>query len=1319
MVVTRHLALTLSFLALVGTACDDGAGDSAFDVIVEPDRSEGNAPFTVTFDARIASLSELAFAWDFGDGETSDVDDPTHTFTEPGDYTVTVDVTDDAGNSGSAEVAITVHGAADLEASDVAVAPRRTRAGAEIDVAFGFRNLGEAVIGEWELLVFLNPERSLDGATTLKTESRTDEFGGDAPQSVQETITLPAELPSGDYYVGVAADPAGLVGDSNRDNNLAFAPFVIEVRNPTDNGPDLTPCGLDVPAFTAVGQSDTPLARVGEQLQVEVCFANTGNRPAPQGGYAVFLSTDEVFDPDDLEVARRDGVALGPDDRESFSDSVDLPLDVDPGTYHLLVVADVDDAVEEQREDNNTRLYPRAFRLAGLEPVDGIDLLVASVDVSGDRIYWTQQVSGTLTLRNLGNAPVERNFVVRVLAAPTNGDEPVLLSSINRSGIGAEAEEMLEIRATLSRRVEPGDYRVMACADPTNSTDDVNRGNNCRTLQRVLNLGGDPDFDLAVDGTGFAPPEVDAGDMITVTATVSNPGADPTGPFDAALVLSPTGRFDDAVVLQRFPVESIAGDEAAELEQSVPVPLDLDQQVAGWRVGVVADPDNALRGERDEENNVDFAPGELTVRGAMGGCSEDAREDNDRFEDAAELPPGTHEGLGACDDADWFEIGVPAGQVLDVTASWDDADGTIVVDLADEAGAVVRGAEALPGAASLFVAPAAEVRTVLLRVTGAGARLQYDLTVAFSEAGDAARLRARGVTVSPPVTEAGASVELVFELVNVGGAASAGGDLEVSLNAAPTPDGADRVGAIAADGVPAGGSAEVRGRIDLPDGLADGRYYALVDAGDGVGVGALRIDAEQACDPDAFEPNISPHEPGDFEGVAAPLEAGEYADLRACVGDDDWYAIELNEGERLDVEVEFDARQGDLDAVLYAPDGTTELVRSAGLQSIERLPLPRAQETGAHFVRVYTTDQVNIENTYSMRVVIDEDGGCEDDAFEPNGDARNAAVLPAERNDLVLCPGDVDFFAFNIPAGNVVRFTANAAAGALELTLFDPDGAVVGNGPRNIPYQAEQNGVHTLRVATLGAVVVPYQLEVVGVSGVDVCLQSLALSRDSAAPGDAFRADVTLCQLRNLPVRDVPVSFLWSVDETPSADDTTLGELVVPLVPGAGEADATRRLRVPRGADPGAGFVVAVVDPEARVADLNRRNNTGSVAFEINAACIDDDFRTNEGPLTATPLEGPSPHEGGVICPHTQDWYALQVDDAGEVTVSIEFDNAAGDLDLALWRMADGVPEFIDASETDRDIEALTLEVPAGALLIQVTGFDDAAAPYRLSWTLP
>ena len=72
--------------------------------------TSGNAPLTVTFkDA--TSKSPTAWAWNFGDSGTSSVQNPSHSYTAVGNYSVSLNATNDCGSS-SASVAnyITVTG---------------------------------------------------------------------------------------------------------------------------------------------------------------------------------------------------------------------------------------------------------------------------------------------------------------------------------------------------------------------------------------------------------------------------------------------------------------------------------------------------------------------------------------------------------------------------------------------------------------------------------------------------------------------------------------------------------------------------------------------------------------------------------------------------------------------------------------------------------------------------------------------------------------------------------------------------------------------------------------------------------------------------------------------------------------------------------------------------------------------------------------------------------------------------------------------------------------------------------------------------------
>ena len=95
---------------IVDMGCYEGAELPAdmlsVSISVAPD--VGRRPFTPVFAALpLGNLSGLTYLWDFGDGETSTLAQPTHTYATGGVYRVRVTVTNGAGGTASDETAVT------------------------------------------------------------------------------------------------------------------------------------------------------------------------------------------------------------------------------------------------------------------------------------------------------------------------------------------------------------------------------------------------------------------------------------------------------------------------------------------------------------------------------------------------------------------------------------------------------------------------------------------------------------------------------------------------------------------------------------------------------------------------------------------------------------------------------------------------------------------------------------------------------------------------------------------------------------------------------------------------------------------------------------------------------------------------------------------------------------------------------------------------------------------------------------------------------------------------------------------------------------
>ena len=70
---------------------------------------------------------------------------------------------------------------------------------------------------------------------------------------------------------------------------------------------------------------------------------------------------------------------------------------------------------------------------------------------------------------------------------------------------------------------------------------------------------------------------------------------------------------------------------------------------------------------------------------------------------------------------------------------------------------------------------------------------------------------------------------------------------------------------------------------------------------------------------------------------------------------------------------------------------------------------------------------------------------CPDDLFEPNDDPASPRIEPARYSDLVICPGDPDYFGVFARAGDVIhaRIEFRHAEGNLDLHLLGRNGRTV------------------------------------------------------------------------------------------------------------------------------------------------------------------------------------------------------------------------------------------------------------------------------------
>lgn len=158
----------------------------------------GPAPLSVAFTDQSAR-SPSSWSWDFGDGTSSTVRNPTHVYAQPGGYVVRLTVSNAAGTSVSAPVAIVVGEAAGIPIASFYASPIAGRAPLTVTFADTSTNTPTSwswVFGDGGVATVANPTHTFTAPGTYTVAMRaTNGAGGDDADPVVIEVRPPAGPP--------------------------------------------------------------------------------------------------------------------------------------------------------------------------------------------------------------------------------------------------------------------------------------------------------------------------------------------------------------------------------------------------------------------------------------------------------------------------------------------------------------------------------------------------------------------------------------------------------------------------------------------------------------------------------------------------------------------------------------------------------------------------------------------------------------------------------------------------------------------------------------------------------------------------------------------------------------------------------------------------------------------------------------------------------------------------------------------------------------------------------------------------------------------
>jgi WD40 repeat protein/subtilase family serine protease len=453
------------------------------------------------------------------------------------------------------------------------VAPAQSYAGQSVRVRWRVENRGTRDIPAGERGFYDALYLSTD--TTLDSRDRfvgSRYFGGNLLSGEGYTvadfpITIPRDLPAGDYYLLVLTDSTNRVYEFvNEVNNVGASATPIQVLAVPPNTID-----LQVEAIEASSSG-----QAGETISVRWRVVNDGADPARAPWTdAVYLSDSPT-----LDRGRATRLAtfvyandLPAGETYEHTEIVRLPECLPAGQYYLFVVTDDTNQVVEYNppadaEANNTsNAAPITTQLQSPD-------LTITITSSPSQAVSGSQITVAWRVRNEGGRATRvSSWVDRVSLARADGSIVRVLGEFPRNGVLNPGEKYdREVSVQLPANLA-GSYRIRVDADANNNVVECNaEGNNAASAP--IQLSYPPLPNLQAGQVRINPSSVQILQPVTVSWQVANAGEASASGWMDAIYLSRTPNLSGAIFLTRVPAAgALAPGQSYTQRATVTIPI--------------------------------------------------------------------------------------------------------------------------------------------------------------------------------------------------------------------------------------------------------------------------------------------------------------------------------------------------------------------------------------------------------------------------------------------------------------------------------------------------------------------------------------------------------------------------------------------------------------------------------------------------------------------------------------------------------------------------------------------------------------------------
>jgi len=467
-----------------------------------------------------------------------------------------------------------------LATSKTLIAP-----GSSLSLPNTIKNIGNSSVNSTFYVGFsLSIDNVFGGIDDFKLGNRTvtTSMAFNTTNTATTTLTIPANITIGDYFICAMVDFTNLINESAEDNNALCTNFTIKVTRP-----DLV-IGNIIPNNITTGG--------GQYLSVLNSVKNFGLVSATPSYVKYSLSINKIYgDSDDIYSSTTRYIGTLASGSSSIANTTILiPTTIKAGNYYACAKADYSNNVPETNESNNAACSDTAVN------VPNPDILVSTISTTAAFVAPGSSLSLYNNINNKGESATG-SFVTAYHLSIDNAfggaDDITFAANRTITYLNAKSSSVASTTLTVPVITPLGSYFVCAFSDTNNSIDEVNESNNFACTNTTITV---TKANLVVQEV-IGPITSSRGSNITIFNAIQNQGLASAGQFYVGFYLSTDSNINssDRLIGSRI-ISSLMPNAANSANTTISVPITIP--IGNYYLGAIADYTNKVS-ELNENDN--------------------------------------------------------------------------------------------------------------------------------------------------------------------------------------------------------------------------------------------------------------------------------------------------------------------------------------------------------------------------------------------------------------------------------------------------------------------------------------------------------------------------------------------------------------------------------------------------------------------------------------------------------------------------------------------------------------------------------------------